>query len=214
MSGFHEVVFPFECASQMSGGPERRTEIVTLISGFEQRNQRWADSRRRWNVGGVIRTYADLQALLAFFEERRGRAYGFRVKDRADYLSAATGVAISPLDQVIGVGDGSTATFQCCKTYGAAGVSPWTRIIQKLVAGTVRVAVAGVERTITTHFAVDLNTGIISFTGGNVPTEGQAVTAGYAFHVPARFDTDFIDIDLGAAVGGTVVNVPIIEIKV
>ncbi len=214
MSGFHEVVFPFECATQMTGGPERRTEIVTLVSGFEQRNQRWSDSRRRWNVGSAVRNYADLQVLLSFFEERRGRAYGFRVKDRADFVSAANGTARTAVDQTIGVGDGTTAAFQCVKTYGSGGVNPWQRTIRKLVVGTVRVAVNGAEKTITTHFTADVNTGIVTFTSGNIPAIGQIVTAGYEFHVPARFDSDVLDIDLGASVPGTFVSAPIIEIKV
>jgi uncharacterized protein (TIGR02217 family) len=212
--GFHEVLFPFECASQMAGGPERRTEIVTLVSGFEQRNQRWANSRRRWNVGSAVRTYADLQAVLSFFEERRGRAYGFRVKDRADFVSAATGTTVSAVDQTIGVGDGATSAFQCIKTYGVGGLNPWVRTISKLVSGTVLVAVDGAEKTLTTHFTVDVDTGVVTFTGGNIPTGGQVVSAGFQFHVPARFDTDFLDIDLGASVPGTFVSIPIVEIKV
>ena len=34
-----------------SGGPERRTEIVVLGSGHEERNSRWADSKRSYNAG-------------------------------------------------------------------------------------------------------------------------------------------------------------------
>ncbi len=45
MSGFHETSFPLSVALGASGGPERRTDIVTLTSGREQRNSRWADSR-------------------------------------------------------------------------------------------------------------------------------------------------------------------------
>ena len=82
--------------------------------------------------------------MIAFFEERRGRLYGFRWRDRLDCCSATTGNVVSPLDQVIGVGDGTTATFQLVKTYGSA-FSPYARAIAKPVSGSVRVAVADSE---------------------------------------------------------------------
>ncbi len=45
MPAFHEVLFPLEIALKSAGGPERRTEIVALGSGREERNARWAHSR-------------------------------------------------------------------------------------------------------------------------------------------------------------------------
>ncbi len=48
---FHEIRFPLDVSLGASGGPERRTEVVTLASGHEERNARWADSRRRYNAG-------------------------------------------------------------------------------------------------------------------------------------------------------------------
>ena len=86
-SDFHEVRFPLDVALRGSGGPVRRTEIVTLASGREHRNSRWADSRRRYDAGLGIRTLDALHAVLAFFEERRGRLYGFRYRDRVDHRS-------------------------------------------------------------------------------------------------------------------------------
>jgi uncharacterized protein (TIGR02217 family) len=48
---FHEVRFPLDISRGAVGGPERRTDIVVLGSGAEERNSRWADSRRSWNAG-------------------------------------------------------------------------------------------------------------------------------------------------------------------
>ena len=84
---FHEVRFPTNISLGSSGGPERRTEIVTLGSGFEERNQRWADSRRRYNAGYGVKTVDDLYRVIEFFEERRGAFHGFRWKDGTDYKS-------------------------------------------------------------------------------------------------------------------------------
>ncbi len=55
---FHEVRFPTGISLGASGGPERRTEIVVLGSGAEERNSRWADSKRSWNAGYGIKASA------------------------------------------------------------------------------------------------------------------------------------------------------------
>ena len=77
----------------------RKTEIVTLGSGHEERNAVWAGSRRSFDVGSGVRTLDDLYAVLEFFEARAGRLYGFRFKDFSDFRSAAPGAALTPLDQ-------------------------------------------------------------------------------------------------------------------
>ena len=87
MTDFHEVRFPLDVALGSRGGPRRLTEVVTLASGREHRNSRWADSRRRYDAGLGVRTLDALHAVVAFFEERRGRLYGFRFRDRVDWLS-------------------------------------------------------------------------------------------------------------------------------
>ena len=87
--GFHEVRFPATLSFGSVGGPERRTEIVTLANGFEERNTPWAHSRRRYDAGLGLRSLDDVEALIAFFEARRGQLYGFRWKDWADYKSCA-----------------------------------------------------------------------------------------------------------------------------
>src|SRR5882724_1919470 len=111
-SSFHEILFPLDIALKGRGGPERRTDIVALGSGAEERNARWAHSRRRYDAGYGVKTFEALSAVVAFFEERRGRLYGFRWRDRLDRASAAPGTAVTPHDQTIGTGDGAATTFQ------------------------------------------------------------------------------------------------------
>src|SRR5581483_3014062 len=120
LTPFHEVRFPTAIALGASGGPERRTDIVTLGSGSEERNSRWADSRRRYNAGYGVRSLDDLHAVIAFFEERRGRLYGFRWHVRADWRSCAPGATPAATDQTIGEGDGAMLAFQLVKTYGGS----------------------------------------------------------------------------------------------
>jgi uncharacterized protein (TIGR02217 family) len=115
--GFHEVRFPVALSFGSSGGPERRTEIVTLTNGYEERNTPWEHSRRRYDAGIGLRSLVDLEAVIAFFEARRGQLYGFRWKDWTDWNSAGHGKSPGAADQRIGTGDGATRVFQLSKVY-------------------------------------------------------------------------------------------------
>jgi uncharacterized protein (TIGR02217 family) len=208
---FHEIRFPTAIAFGASGGPERKTDIVSLASGHEERNSRWADSRRRYNAGTGVRTLADLHAVVAFFEERRGRLYGFRWKDRVDCASCAPGVPAAATDQTIGEGDGETATFQLAKTYGGLH-APWARRIAKPVAGTVLVAIDGIAVD-AGGWSCDVATGVVTFAPEAIPGAGAIVTAGFEFDVPVRFDTDRLEVNLTTFAAGDIPAVPVVEIR-
>jgi TIGR02217 family protein len=205
---FHEIRFPTTIAFHSTGGPERKTEIVTLGSGFEERNGVWMNSRRRYDVGYGVKTLDDIHAVIAFFEARAGRLYGFRFKDFADFKSCAPQTAITPRDQTLGNGDGVTKNFALKKTY-ASGPTSWTRTIVKPVAGSVRVAVGGVE---TSAFNLDTTTGVVTLT--SAPASGAAITAGFEFDVPVRFDTDALAINLAGFRTGEIPSIPLVEIRV
>jgi uncharacterized protein (TIGR02217 family) len=194
------------------GGPERRTDVVVLGSGYEERNSRWADSRRSYNAGYGVRSLDDLHQIIAFFEERRGRLHAFRWRDPMDWKSCSPNAAPSALDQVIGTGDGARATFQLQKTYGSA-FAPWMREIKKPVSGTLKIAVGGVEQTEGTAFAADFSTGVVTFLEGHIPADDASVTAGYEFDVPVRFDTDKLEINLSGFKSGAIPNIPIVEVR-
>jgi uncharacterized protein (TIGR02217 family) len=211
MPAFHEVLFPLDVALKGSGGPQRRTEIVALASGREERNARWANSRRRYDAGYGVKSLDALHAVIAFFEERRGRLYGFRWRDRADCRSCAPSRLPSAADQTLGSGTEARSSFQLVKRYGAAH-APWDRVIAKPVAGSVRVAVAGVEKVAGTDYTVDQVDGIVTFLPGRIPPAGAAVTAGFTFDVPVRFDADELIVDLEAFAAGQIPHIPLIEI--
>jgi uncharacterized protein (TIGR02217 family) len=206
---FHEVRFPLDVSLGRRGGPGRRTDVVTLASGREHRNGRWADSRRRYDAGLGVRSLDALHAVLAFFEERRGRLHGFRFRDRLDCRSGAPSAPVTPLDQRLGAGDGARRTFPLVKAYGGA-FNPYERAIAKPVAGTVRVAVGGLVLAEGAGFTCDPTTGLVHLL--LAPAPGAAVTAGFEFDVPVRFDTDDLDIDLSAFDAGEVPRVPLVEI--
>jgi uncharacterized protein (TIGR02217 family) len=212
IAAFHDVRFPLDIALGARGGPERRTEIITTASGREERNARWAHSRRKYDAGYGVRSISRLAEVVAFFEERRGRLCGFRFRDRLDWSSAPANAIPMPLDQPIGTGDGTTASFQLVKRYGEQ-IAPYARPITRPVAGSVRVAVAGVERAAGADFTVDPETGNVTFTTGQAPSNGDAVTAGFLFDVPVRFDTDYLEFDLSAFEAGVIPSIPLIEIR-
>ncbi len=202
---FHHIRFPLDIALGARGGPERKTDVVTLASGRESRNGRWAQSRRRYNAGYGVKSRADMQAVLAFFEERRGRLHGFLWRDGLDFSSG--GLVTTATDQVIGTGNGARTQFQLTKRYGAA-FDPYLRTIAKPVAGSVRVAVNGVEQM--AGWTVDVTTGTIGF--ATAPANGASVTAGFLFDVPVRFDTDRLDIELNGFDGAEAPSIPLLEI--
>ncbi|ESR22801.1 hypothetical protein N177_3938 [Lutibaculum baratangense AMV1] len=182
--------------------------MVTLGSGHEERNMRWADSRRRYNAGYGLKGVDDLHAVIAFFEERRGRGHGFRFKDWADFKSCAPRGTPAATDQVLGEGDDGTTEFKLVKTYGA-GLAPWVRTISKPVSGTVVVALDGVAQG--SGWSVDETTGLVTFE--TAPDEGVAVSAGFEFDVPVRFDTDRIEVVLPHFEHGEIPSIPLVEIR-
>ena len=205
---FHEVRFPDNISRGARGGPERRTQVVEMASGDEERNASWVNSRRRYDVAYGIRRADDLAAVVAFFEARNGRLYGFRYKDWADYKSSLPSQAISPTDQQIGTGTGSLKTFQLAKHY-TSGAQSWTRTITKPVAGTVRVALGVAEQM--SGWTVDTTTGVVTFTAA--PAGGVIVRAGFEFDVPVRFDSDTLDVTLDFERLGSITAIPLLEIR-
>ncbi len=205
---FHEVRFPDDISRGARGGPERRTQIVELASGDEERNASWANSRRHYDAAYGIRRADDLAAVVAFFEARNGRLHGFRWEDWADWKSCLPSGTPAATDQTIGKGDGATTDFQLVKVY-SSGSQSWTRTITKPVAGTVLVAIDGTEQT--SGWSVDTTTGLITFS--TAPASGAAITAGFEFDVPVRFDTDALDVTLDIERLGSITSIPLIEVR-
>jgi uncharacterized protein (TIGR02217 family) len=208
---FHEVRFPANISFGSTGGPERRTQIVTLANGFEERNTPWAHARRRYDAGVGMRSLDDVDRLIAFFEARRGQLHGFRWKDWSDYKSCVPSLQVGPLDQFLGRGDGVRTVFAVTKLYQSGGQS-YVRPIAKLVAGTIRVAVEGDPKVESLEYSVSLNEGTITF--ATPPDVNADVTAGFEFDVPVRFDTDRIQTSVATFQAGSVPNVPIVEVRV
>ena len=205
MDAFHDVRFPLGPAFGATGGPERRTQIVTLGSGHERRSQRWSRARRRYDAGAGIRSLDDLHAVLAFFEARRGPLHAFRYHDPVDGRSCPPLAEPSATDQVLGEGDGTMDTFALAKTYGS-GADAERREITRPVPGSVVVAVNGAPESA----SVDHSTGLVTL--ATPPAPGALVTAGFLFDVAVRFDTDRLTIALAAFHAGEAPSIPLVEV--
>jgi uncharacterized protein (TIGR02217 family) len=210
-NGFHDVLFPLAVSFGATGGPERRNEIVQLTSGREKRNARFSQSRRHYDAGSGVRSLEDLYDVLAFFEARRGSLNAFRFRDPFDMKSCRPSAEPSALDQTLGTGDGGTARFPLVKNYGDPP-DAYVRLIRKPVEGTLLVAVAGTEESSPADFTFDDSTGSVVFAAAAIPPAGAAVTAGYAFDVPVRFDAERIEISLTAFRAGQIPSIPLVEV--
>lgn len=181
---FVEVQFPSDISYGSSGGPEYATDIVASVGGYEQRNINWEQARARYNVAHGVKTKAQLDALIAFFRARKGRAHGFRFKDWTDYQAT---------NETLGTGNGVQTQFQLVKRYVSGSVTDM-RTISKPVAATVQVYKNAVLQT--TGVSVDTATGMAIFSAA--PAAAQAITASFQFDVPVRFDTDTLSASLDA----------------
>lgn len=205
MSAFHDDLFPVDIAFNSEGGPTRRTDIVALVSGREERNSPHAYSRRSWNAGYGVKSMADIERVIAFFEARRGRLHAFRFRDPFDWKSCPLADAPGPQDQILGQGDGVRARFDLVKTYASGGASS-ARRIQKPVAGSVLAAVDGASAA----FTADHDQGAIEFAAP--PAAGAIVAAGFLFDTPARFNDDALRVNLAAFRAGEIPSIAIIEV--
>jgi len=205
MSAIHDIRFPTNISLNASGGPERRTRIVTLASGHEERNTPWSQSRRRYDAGYGVRSLDDIHTVIAFFEARRGRLHGFRWRDWADYRSGPPSAEPNPLDQLLAIADGSTAAFPLIKTY-TSGPAAEIRPITHPVPETITAAIDGIP------IAVTVAGDTITF--ATPPAAGAEVTAGFEFDTPVRFDTDRLDINLAGFKAGEIPSIPVVELRI
>lgn len=193
---FKEIQFPPKISMGATGGLGWLTDIVTLQSGFEQRNQTLAQPRGRWTVSHSARLAEKFNPLLAFINVVRGQTHGFRFKDWTDYTVAAGEGVFIAID---------STHKQLAKRY-TFGAETFDRIIRKPVTGSVTL-------TGGTGTSIDYTTGIVTFSGAPSSWVGE-------FDVPARFGTDDMSadiIDRNGPNGDLIVGwsgIPIIELRV
>lgn len=201
---FDEILFPIDIGAEASVSPGFSTNVVTSASGHEYRNVNWQQARLRFDAGPGVRGDTELEALISFFRARRGPAIGFRFTDPYDHSSNGMTGAPTPLDQQIGIADGIAVQFELTKRYGSGEV----RRITRPVAGSVRVALDGVEQEGGWSLGAF---GTIHFSAP--PPAGAVITAGYRFDVPVRFSDDRLEINRASFLAGEAPSVPLVEIR-
>jgi uncharacterized protein (TIGR02217 family) len=201
---FDDVSFPIEIGAEASVAPAFSTNVVTSASGNEYRNANWQQARLRFDAGPGVRGDAELETLLAFFRARRGAAVGFRFRDPFDFSSNGMAGDPTPLDQQIGTGDGATTSFKLTKSYSGGE----ERHVTRPVAGTVRVAIDGIEQV--SGWSLEA-LGDVVF--DEPPAPGATITAGFLFDVPVRFAEDRLEINRATFMAGEAPSVPLIEIR-
>lgn len=191
-STFREVQFPSDISYGSKGGSKFSTTVFTSSSGREQRNVNWSISRGEWDVTYGVKSLSQMQTLITFFMAMQGRAYAFRFKDWADFQIT---------NQQIAVGNGTQLQFQIVKTYTTVDMissNPYTftRNIVKPVPGTLSQGILVNSVLVpVTNYTIDYTLGMITFIAGQAPANGALIVIPYLeFDLPARFDTDALDV--------------------
>jgi uncharacterized protein (TIGR02217 family) len=70
-------------------------------------------------------------------------------------------------------------------------------------------ALGGAEQL--SAWSVNATTGIVTFAAP--PGVGVAVTAGFEFDTPVRFDSDALDVTLDLERTGSITSIPLVEIR-
>ena len=196
---FAEIQFPSDISYGAIGGPTYSTDVVTMLSGYEQRNSNWHSARAKYNIASGIKTEEQWQILIAFFRARKGKAIGFRFKDWSDYKAS---------EEQIGIGDGLRTDFQLIKTYTSGDITVW-REIKKPVLGTVQIYFNNVVSN--SDYSVDYTTGTVHFK--EPPEQDTIIMADFEFDVPVRFDTDELQISLDGFNSANWHNITLIELR-
>lgn len=180
MAFYESPRFPERIAYGAQGGPEWSTSVVVTISGREHRLSSWMYPRHRWDVSQGIKTQADFETLRAHFLSVRGRLHGWRFKDWADYQCPIAAGVVSGI---------TGTTFQLVKRYTSGAQTMDRKIVKPLAAGFV-LKDSGTTLTLTTDYAIDTTTGIVTTTttrtAANLTWSGE-------FDLPMRYDTDRLE---------------------
>lgn len=178
--------------------PMFSTTMVEASSGQEDANQNWSQALQKFRLPKVITTMQVYNQLLAHWYAMRGPARLFPFRDPLDMASADVECAnvvptITGLDQQIGTGDGVRRDWQLVKTY-TAGAEEYTRDIQLPIVSSVVVLLDGDTLAAATGGPY---VATITREGGNLnlnpaPPDGMAITAGFLFDVPVRYENDSV----------------------
>jgi uncharacterized protein (TIGR02217 family) len=164
--------------------PVWKTRLQESISGKEVRIADWSFPRWQWQLSfDFLRgdpVNAEFQALAGFFNQRQGMFDSFLYQDADDNSVTA---------QPVGVGDGSTASFQMIRSFGN-----FVELILAPIPSSASIFVNGILSNSANVFPWGSTTaGLLSF--GSAPATGAAITATFSYYFPCRFVEDSMDFE-------------------
>lgn len=156
--------------------PEFSTLVSRSASGAETRIALWSTPIWHFKLTfEVLRDdiTAEMRTLAGFFLARRGKYESFLFEDPDDHHADG---------QALGVGDGTTTTFQCVRSFGGF-VEP-VKALNDNRPVSIRVDGAALDPS---QWTVD-DSGL--FTLASAPEQNAVVAAAFDFYFRVRFDMD------------------------
>lgn len=170
--------FPLIIGRDPVGGPGFMTEIASTRSGFEQRNQCWSRSKLEYDFSHDIKSDTMFQVVGAHFRMARGRLHTFRVRDWSDFRCLRADGLLDPI---------TATTFQLHKVYGSVVGFAEEVKITRIYPGSLQIWKDAVLQTLTTHYTVAEETGIVTFASA---PGASVIEAACLFDVHCRYDID------------------------
>lgn len=192
MADFLDEVLPVTVRMGASETEDYAVRVVTTESGAEHRRLLHGFPVRRWQIQYTLAQGELAAKVKALYDRALGRYAGFRVLCKDDSSTAADGLSAPtaldhPLPKI------SAGVYQLVKRYGLGApalpsVGYPVRTLFKPIAGSVLIAKNGV--VLSSGVSVDHATGRVTISPA--PADGDAITGGCRFHIPARFDSPLV----------------------
>ncbi len=203
----HHVRLAETLALSVRRAQQFTTEIVTAASGFEIRNARRAMARRHYILESGPIALSEGQKLSAFFNTRRGRQFGFLLRDWMDEHSG-NDAAINNDAPLLPIAD-AVNSFALIKTYASETGDIQRRIFKPRRDG-FKLSAHGRALQIDKDFTLDTVRGRVTMTENNY--HAADLSAGFYFDTPVRFDSDRLEIERLEGDMVRIRAVPIIEL--
>lgn len=201
--------FPDDLAIWAKSGVGFSTQVVTVKSGREVRNQLWTYPRARFDLANALRVAAirgegpatyNIAVVRNWIISMQGQYSGFRFKDHTDFSDEGTGTFVTQPD-------GVATVFQMAKSYTMGAVTVLRAIYKPVASPAVQVFDNGSPVSPT----VDTTAGTATF--GSPPTNGHTLTWTGQFDIPVRFAADMVDWAFDGAMY-TLQSIPLIEVRI
>ena len=144
---------------------------------------------------------------------------GSASNDGTFLISTTSAGTITVPSGIVNEGAGASVTITLLretdlifKRYSDGGID-YDRPITHLVSGRVIVLKDNVVQTESTHYTINLTTGIITWLAGFWPAVGVDIQVALEFDIPMRFDTDKLKLNLLMFRRGSWQNIPLVEEK-